>query len=129
MVVRRQTLEISLCPTAITLSIEAMKYLDETLMSFSKGLAVFDAHRNDRYTDTNLSIAFSAMTDEKKHDVVSCSPSSTPEHQDITVGTVESLSKGLQVESEVFGAAGQGQVDFRTVGWVSRFRPNHCHVK
>lgn len=64
------------------------------------------------------------MADEKKHDVVSSSPSLSPEHPDITVGTVESLSKGLQVESEVFGAAGEGQVDFRTVGWVSGFRRN-----
>lgn len=117
-----------MCPTAITLSVEATKYRDEILMRFSKGLAAFDAPRNGFYTDTTPSFAFYAMSDEKKQDVASCSPSLSPEQPDVKVGIVESFSKDLQVESEVFGAAGEGQVDFRTVGWVSRSDYDHSLV-
>ncbi|KXT18348.1 hypothetical protein AC579_938 [Pseudocercospora musae] len=60
------------------------------------------------------------MADEKKNDVVSCAPlDAKNQPDDIDVGTVESLKNAdYNAEAEVFSATGEGQVNFRTVGWI-----------
>lgn len=59
------------------------------------------------------------MADEKKRDIVSCTASDSLGHADVDIGTTETLKPGHDDgEAEVFGATGEGQVNFRTVGWI-----------
>lgn len=55
------------------------------------------------------------METEKKSQYISSSPDNT----DVDFGTV-APTKGheAQAEAEVFGVEGEGQVEFRTVGWI-----------
>lgn len=41
-----------------------------------------------------------------------------PEQSDIDVGTIAAKGEDEHNETEVFGADGEGQVNFRTVGWI-----------
>jgi hypothetical protein len=59
------------------------------------------------------------MAYEKEDNVVSYAPSEAPGHRDIATGTMESLKQeASRDEAEVFGAEGENQVNFRTVGWI-----------
>lgn len=52
---------------------------------------------------------------EQKHGSSSQSSSRSPVHIDVGIGTVETLQVNTK---EVFGSTGEGQINFRTVGWV-----------
>lgn len=55
------------------------------------------------------------MHSEKKSPYIS----SSPDNADVDVGTVaQAKDHEATGEAEVFGAEGEGQVDFRTVGWI-----------
>lgn len=59
------------------------------------------------------------MSFDEKHDVKTSSPTVSSASPDVEVGTVEPLKgKEKSSESEVFGGTGEGQVNFRTVGWI-----------
>lgn len=55
------------------------------------------------------------MNTEKKSPYISSSPDNT----DVDIGTVAPAEDHEgQTEAEVFGVGGEGQVEFRTVGWI-----------
>lgn len=55
------------------------------------------------------------MSTEKKPSCISSSADQT----DVDIGRVVPIkSHEAQAEAEVFGVEGEGQVDFRTVGWI-----------